>query len=61
MSRALDKTGSLELPKQVPPVAKQLRELYLDRLYSGCRLASEYVHGGLSSALEAQTIQTENS
>lgn len=45
VSRALDKTGSLELPKQVPSVARQLRELNLDRLYSGYRLASEYVHG----------------
>jgi hypothetical protein len=61
VSRALDKIGSPELPKQVPSVAEQLRELNLDRLYSGYRLASEYVHGGLSSALEAETIQTENS
>ena len=34
VSRALDKTGSPELPKRVPPVAEQLRELNVDRLYS---------------------------
>jgi hypothetical protein len=61
VSRALDVIGSPELPKKVPPVIEQLRELNLDRLYSGYRLASEYVHGGLSSALEAETIQRENS
>ena len=61
VSRALEITGSPELPKQVPSVAEQLRELDLKRLYSGYRLASEYVHGGLSSALDAETVQTENS
>jgi len=61
VSRALGKIGSPELPKRVPSVADQLRELHLDRLYSGYRLASEYVHGGLSSALDAETIQAENS
>lgn len=61
VSRALDIIGSPELPKGVPSVAKQLHELKLDRLYSGYRLASEYIHGGLSSALEVETIQTENS
>jgi len=38
VSRTLDKTGSPELPKEVPSVSKQLRELKLDRLYSGYRL-----------------------
>jgi hypothetical protein len=61
VSRALEIIGSPELPKRVPSVADQLRELNLSRLYSGYRLASEYVHGGLSSALDAETIQTENS
>lgn len=61
VSRALGAIGSPELPKRVPSVADQLRELDLDRLYSGYRLASEYVHGGLSSALDAETIQAENS
>jgi hypothetical protein len=61
VSRALGMIGSPELPKQVPSVAQQLRELKLDRLYSGYRLASEYVHGGLSSALEAAAIQKEES
>ena len=59
--RALDAIGSPELPKKVPPVAEQLRELNLERLYAGYRLASEYVHGGLSSALDAETIQAESS
>lgn len=61
VSRALGKIGSPELPKRIPSAKEQLRELGLDRLYSGYRLASEYVHGGLSSALEAETIQAENS
>jgi hypothetical protein len=61
VSRTLGTIGSMELPKQVPSVVDQLRELKLDRLYSGYRLASEYVHGGLSSALEAETIQQEKS
>jgi hypothetical protein len=61
VSHALEMTGSPELPKRVPSVADQLRELNLSRLYSGYRLASEYVHEGLSSALDAATIQTENS
>jgi hypothetical protein len=38
VSRALDLIGSPELPKRVPPVNEQLRELKLDRLYSGYRL-----------------------
>src|SRR5262245_35170478 len=53
--------GSPELPKGVPTVKEQLRELGLDRLCSGYRLASEYVHGGLSSALEAEMMQAESS
>lgn len=61
VSRVLEKIGMPELPKQVPSVAQQLQELDLSRLYSGYRLASEYIHGGLSSALEAEQIQTENS
>lgn len=61
VSHALDVIGSPELPKQVPPVTEQLRELKLDRLYSGYRLASEYVHGGLTSALDAELIQKEKS
>jgi hypothetical protein len=61
VSRALGMIGSPELPKRVPSVAQQLRELGLDRLYSGYRLASEYVHGGLTSALDAETVQAENS
>jgi hypothetical protein len=61
VSRALAVIGSPELPKRVPSVSEQLRELQLDRLYSGYRLASEYVHGGLTSALEAELIQQEKS
>jgi hypothetical protein len=61
VSRALEITGSPELPKQVPSVVEQLRELDLSRLYSGYRLASEYVHGGLSSALDEETVKMENS
>jgi hypothetical protein len=61
VSRALHEIGSPELPKQVPSVAEQLRELKLERLYSGYRLASEYVHGGLSSALEVELLQKEKS
>ena len=57
VSRALELTGSPELSKRVPSVADQLRELDLSRLYSGYRLASDYVHGGLTSALDAETIQ----
>jgi hypothetical protein len=61
VSQGLGKIGSPELPKGVPSVKEQLGELHLDRLYSGYRLASEYVHGGLSSALDAEIIQAENS
>jgi hypothetical protein len=61
VSRALEAIGSPELPKEVPHVSQQLRELNLDRLYAGYRLASEYVHGGLSSALDAEATQAEHS
>jgi hypothetical protein len=61
VSRALEAIGSPELPKKVPSVTEQLRELNLDRLYVGYRLASQYVHGGLSSALDAEATQAENS
>jgi hypothetical protein len=61
VSRELDRLGwsSGPLPR-VAPVKAQLHEHYLERLYSGYRLASEYVHGGLSSALEAEKIGAEN-
>jgi hypothetical protein len=61
VSRALDAIGSPELPRKVPSVTEQLHELNLDRLYTGYRLASEYVHEGLSSALDSEAIQTERS
>jgi hypothetical protein len=51
-------TGQLQQP---PSVSAQLHELDLDRLYSGYRLASEYVHGGLSSALETEAVRSERS
>lgn len=61
VTHAIDRIGCSKLPQRVPSVPDQLRELGLGRLYSGYRLASEYVHGGLSSALEAELIQTEHS
>jgi hypothetical protein len=56
--RNINWTGQLQQP---PSVSAQLHELDLDRLYSGYRLASEYVHGGLSSALDAEAVRTERS
>ncbi len=47
------------LPR-VASVKDQLHELDLDRLYPGYRLASEFVHGGLTSALEAEAIRAEH-
>jgi hypothetical protein len=38
-----------------------MREVTRNGSPGGYRLASEYVHGGLSSALDAETIQAENS
>jgi hypothetical protein len=61
VSSALGKIGAPDPPNGIPSVKSQLGELKLDRLYSGYRLASEYVHGGLSSALDAEAIKAENS
>jgi hypothetical protein len=59
--RGLAGIGSSELPKRVPSVAAQLRELDLERLYSGYRLSSAYVHAGLTSALDTETVLQEHS
>ena len=46
VSREIDRIGWPGPLPRVASVAAQLHELDLDRLYSGYRLASEYVHGG---------------
>jgi hypothetical protein len=61
VAQAQDRIGREEPLPRVPSVKSQLHQLDLDRLYSGYRLASEYVHGGLTSALEVEAIRTENS
>lgn len=52
--------GEAELPR-VPPVINQLQSLGLGRLYHGYRLASEYAHGGLTGALETESLTVERS
>jgi hypothetical protein len=61
VARAQDAIGWENRLPRVVSVKDQLHELNLDRLYPGYRLASEYVHGGLTSALEVEAIRPENS
>jgi hypothetical protein len=61
VARAQDAMGWENQLPRVVSVKDQLHELNLDRLYPGYRLASEYVHGGLTSALEVETIRLEHS
>jgi hypothetical protein len=60
VARALDAIGGPgDLPRTAA-VRAQLRELKLDRLYTGYRLASEYIHGGLSGAFDGEAVRAEN-
>jgi hypothetical protein len=61
VSQELDRIGWEKELERSPSVAEQLHELALDHLYSGYRLASEFVHGGLSSAFDAETAKAEES
>jgi hypothetical protein len=61
VARTLDAIGKPDKLPRVATVKAQLQELKLDRLYTGYRLASEYIHGGLSSALDAEAVKAEKS
>ena len=52
--------GPDDIPR-IPSTYEQLRALGLERLYHGYQLASEYVHGGLSSGGEMGAIRAEGS
>lgn len=52
--------GPDDIPR-IPSTYDQLRALGLERLYHGYQLASEYVHGGLSSGGEMGAIRAEGS
>jgi hypothetical protein len=61
VARAQDAINWQDRLPRVLSLKDQLHELNLDRLYPGYRLASEYVHGGLTSALEVEAIRAEHS
>ena len=52
--------GPEDIPR-IPSTYDQLRTLGLERLYHGYQLASEYVHGGLSSGGEMGAVRAEGS
>jgi len=60
VARAMDTIGEPRRLPRIATVRAQLQELGLDRLYTGYRLASEYIHGGLSAAFEAEAVKVEN-